>query len=86
MAESYKASIETGMAAGDEDATWAMFAQQMVADPANEALVNAIQSGTENVPEELKTAIDRAVATSEENVPDDPLTIEGIETEIKCIS
>lgn len=82
VAEAYKSSIEIGAAAGDEDAAWAMLAQQMVADPLNKEMVEAIQSGTENVPEELKTAINRAVATSEKNVTDNPINLEGVEAKI----
>ena len=67
-------AVQVGAAAGDADAAWQVFANQMIADPASEALVQAIQDGTVSVPEELKTAIDRATT----DIDPDPVTIEGI--------
>ena len=78
VAESYRASIEAGAAAGDMDAAWEMFAQQMVLDPANKEMVKAIQAGTKNVPEELRSAVGRAVAIAEKNVTKEPVTIDGM--------
>ena len=74
-------AVQIGAAAGDADAAWQVFANQMVADPANKALVQAIQDGTVSVPEELKTAIDRATT----DVDPDPVTIEGMQAEIDDI-
>lgn len=71
-------AVQVGAAAGDADAAWQVFANQMIADPASEALVQAIQDGTVNVPEELKTAIDRATT----EIDPDPVTIEGMQAEV----
>lgn len=71
-------AVQVGAAAGDADAAWQVFANQMIADPASEALVQAIQDGTVSVPEELKTAIDRATT----DVDPDPVTIEGMQAEV----
>ncbi|MBU5680073.1 phage tail tape measure protein [Blautia sp. MSJ-9] len=74
-------AVKVGAAAGDADAAWQVFANQMIADPASEALVQAIQDGTVSVPEELKTAIDRATT----DVDPDPVTIEGMQAEVDDI-
>ncbi|WP_195656503.1 phage tail tape measure protein [Blautia massiliensis (ex Durand et al. 2017)] len=71
-------AVQVGAAAGDADAAWQVFANQMIADPASEALVQAIQDGTVSVPEELKTAIDRATT----DIDPDPVTIEGMQAEV----
>lgn len=71
-------AVQVGAAAGDADAAWQVFANQMIADPASEALVQAIQDGTVSVPEELKTAIDRATT----DIDPDPVTIEGMQAEL----
>ena len=71
-------AVQVGAAAGDVDAAWQVFANQMIADPASEALVQAIQDGTVSVPEELKTAIDRATT----DIDPDPVTIEGMQAEV----
>lgn len=83
VAESYRASIETGAAAGDMDAAWELFAQQMVSDPVNKEMVKAIQAGAENVPEELRSAVGRAMAIAEENVAKEPITIDGMTAELQ---
>lgn len=74
-------AMMVGAAAGDTSAAWQVFANQMVADPANDALVQAIQEGTVSVPEELRSAIDRATT----EVTDEPVTIEGMQAEIDDI-
>ena len=74
-------AVQVGAAAGDTDAAWQVFANQMIADPTSEALVQAIQDGTVNVPEELKTAIDRATT----NIDPDPVTIEGMQADVDDI-
>lgn len=86
VAEAFHESIQIGAAAGDADAGWAVFAQQMVADPASEALVDAIQDGTVAVPEELSSALARAVASSAENVTDEPIQMEDMSAEVQNIS
>lgn len=76
--QAFNDAMMVGAAAGDADAAWQVFASQMVADPANAALVQAIQDGTVSVPEELKTAIDRATT----DIDPDPVTIEGMQAEV----
>ncbi len=83
VAESYRAAIETGAAAGDMDAAWELFAQQMVSDPASREMAEAIQAGTKNVPDALRSAVGRAVAIAEENVAKEPITIEGMVAELQ---
>lgn len=77
----FNEAMQIGAAAGDVDAAWATFAQQMVADPASAALVQAIQDGTVTVPEELRTAIGRAAAET----TDEPVTIDGMTAELQNI-
>ena len=79
--QAFNDAMMVGAAAGDADAAWQVFASQMVADPANAALVQAIQEGTVSVPEELKTAIDRATT----DIDPDPVTIEGMQAEVDDI-
>lgn len=76
--QAFNDAMMVGAAAGDADAAWQVFASQMIADPASEALVQAIQDGTVSVPEELKTAIDRATT----DIDPDPVTIEGMQAEV----
>lgn len=86
VAEAFNESIQIGAAAGDADAGWAVFAQQMLADPASKALVDAIQDGTVDVPEELTSALERAVATSAENVTNDPVKLEDLDVELQNLA
>lgn len=79
--QAFNDAMMVGAAAGDADAAWQVFASQMVADPANAALVQAIQEGTVNVPDELRTAIERATAET----TTDPVTIEGMQADVDDI-
>ena len=79
--QAFNDAMMVGAAAGDADAAWQVFASQMVADPANAALVQAIQEGTINVPDELRTAIERATAETTA----DPVTIEGMQADVEDI-
>ena len=79
--QAFNDAMMVGAAAGDADAAWQVFASQMVADPANAALVQAIQEGTVNVPNELRTAIERATAET----TTDPVTIEGMQADVEDI-
>lgn len=79
--QAFNDAMMVGAAAGDADAAWQVFASQMVADPANAALVQAIQEGTVNVPDELRTAIERATAET----TTDPVTIEGMQADVEDI-
>lgn len=79
--QAFNDAMMVGAAAGDAAAAWQVFASQMVADPANAALVQAIQEGTVNVPDELRTAIERATAETTA----DPVTIEGMQADVEDI-
>lgn len=79
--QAFNDAMMVGAAAGDAAAAWQVFASQMVADPANAALVQAIQEGTVNVPDELRTAIERATAET----TTDPVTIEGMQADVEDI-
>lgn len=59
---SFNDAMQLGAASGDASAAWQVYANQMVADPASDALVKAIQSGTQGAPQELKDALTIAMA------------------------
>lgn len=77
----FNQAIQTGAVAGDADAAWQVFANEMVTDPANKALVQAIEEGAVSAPEELRTALSRATA----EVTSDPLTVDGMQVEVEGI-
>lgn len=77
----FNQAIQTGAVAGDADAAWQVFANEMVAKPANEALVQAIEEGAVSVPEEFRTALSRATA----EVTSDPLTVDGMQVKVEEI-
>lgn len=85
LMDSYNRAVEIGAASGDADAAWQSYANQLL-DSGNEELINAITDqsnplyeGIRNqLPAELTEAIDRAAA---ETTPD-PMTLEGLTTEI----
>lgn len=59
---SFNDAMKVGAAAGDANAAWQVFANQMIADPGSNALVEAIQDGTQAAPQELKDALNIALA------------------------
>lgn len=71
---SFNDAMMVGAAAGDVSAAWQVFANQMVADPANDALVQAIQEGTQAAPQELKDALEIALAET----TSEPLTMDEV--------
>ena len=77
----FNQAIQTGAVAGDADAAWQVFANEMVTDPANKALVQAIEEGAVSAPEELRTALSRATA----EVTSDPLTVDGMQVKVEEI-
>lgn len=81
LMDSYNEAMQIGAASGDADAAWQVFANEMVADPANKELLNAINEGTVAVPEELHTALERALAET----TDDPLQLNDMTAEIEDI-
>lgn len=86
---SFNEAMQLGAAAGDTSAAWQVFANQMVADPANSALVQAIQDGTQAAPQELKDALDIALAeTTAEPLEMDGLTValSGMDLDVSQIA
>lgn len=81
LMEGYKEAIEVGAAAGDVDAAWQNYANQIL-ESGSEEMKSVLtdpnnpmyESVREQLPEELKTAIDRAKA---ETTPDE-ITLEGL--------
>lgn len=81
LMEGYKEAIEVGAAAGDVDAAWQNYATQIL-ESGSEEMKSVLtdpnnpmyESVREQLPEELKTAIDRATA---ETTPDE-ITLEGL--------
>lgn len=86
---SFNEAMQLGAAAGDTNAAWQVFANQMVADPANDALVQAIQDGTQAAPQELRDALDIALAeTTSEPIEMDGLMValSGMDLDISQIA
>lgn len=81
LMEGYKEAIEVGAAAGAADAAWQNYANQIL-ESGSEEMKSVLtdpnnpmyESVREQLPEELKTAIDRATA---ETTPDE-ITLEGL--------
>lgn len=81
LMEGYKEAIEVGAATGDVDAAWQNYANQIL-ESGSEEMKSVLtdpnnpmyESVREQLPEELKTAIDRATA---ETTPDE-ITLEGL--------
>lgn len=81
LMEGYKEAIEVGAAVGDVDAAWQNYANQIL-ESGSEEMKSVLtdpnnpmyESVREQLPEELKTAIDRATA---ETTPDE-ITLEGL--------
>lgn len=89
LMSSFNEAMQLGAAAGDTSAAWQVFANQMVADPANDALVQAIQDGTQAAPQELKDALDIALAeTTSEPLEMDGLTValSGMDLDVSQIA
>ena len=85
LMEGYKEAIEVGAAAGDVDAAWQNYANQILesgseemksvlTDPSNPAYKDL----HEQLPDELRTAIDRAAAET----TTDEITLEGLRTAV----
>lgn len=81
LMEGYKEAIEVGAAAGDVDAAWQNYANQIL-ESGSEEMKSILtdpnnpmyESVREQLPDELRTAIDRATA---ETTPDE-ITLEGL--------
>lgn len=75
----FNEAVELGAAAGDADAAWQVFANQLISEPENQAIMDAIDQGLIEVPSELRSAIERALAET----TSDPVTIEGLQGELE---
>ena len=78
---SFNNAMQVGAAAGDTSAAWQVYANQMIADPANDALVNAIQDGTQDAPQELKDALNIAMA----DTTTDPLQMSDVAVSLSSL-
>lgn len=81
LMDGYKEAIEVGAAAGDVDAAWQNYANQIL-ESGSEAMKSVLtdpnnpmyESVREQLPDELRTAIDRATAETTDN----EITLEGL--------
>ena len=78
---SFNNAMQVGAAAGDTSAAWQVYANQMIADPANDALVNAIQDGTQDAPQELKDALNIVMA----DTTTDPLQMSDVAVSLSSL-
>ena len=77
LMEGYKEAIEVGAAAGDVDAAWQNYANQILESGSEEmksVLTDPNNPIREQLPDELRTAIDRATAET----TTDEITLEGL--------
>lgn len=83
--DAYNEAIEIGAAAGDSDAAWQAYANDLIAN-GSEELVNALTDESNpmyealrnSLPEEMTTAIDRATA----EVTDEPISLDELTTQL----
>lgn len=95
LMNSYNEAMMLGAASGDYDASWAVFANQMVesaggaVEAMNDPLISAIQEGLVSVPPELKKALDIALAeTTADPIEMDNLmvAISGMDLDVSQIA
>ena len=85
LMDGYKEAIEVGAAAGDVDAAWQNYANQIL-ESGSEEMKNVLtdpnnpmyESVREQLPDELRTAIDRATAETTDN----EITLEGLKASV----
>lgn len=85
LMEGYKEAIEVGAAAGDVDAAWQNYANQIL-ESGSEEMKSVLtdpnnpmyESVREQLPDELRTAIDRATAETTDN----EITLEGLKASV----
>lgn len=85
LMDSFNSAIEVGAAAGDENAAWQMYANQIM-EHGSEELKNALTDPNnpmystlqEQMPEGLKTAIERAAA----DTTTDEITLDGLKASV----
>lgn len=75
--ESYNNALQMGAASGDMDAAWGVYANQLL-ESGDKALVDGIKNGTVAAPEELRTALERAMT----EVTDDPIEMDDVTAKI----
>ncbi len=73
LMSSYNEAMEVGAASGDIDAAWAVYANQLK-ESGNKALVSGILDGSISAPEEMRTALERAMS----EVTDDPIDLDSV--------
>lgn len=80
LMDQFNEAMMLGAAAGDYDAAWQVYANQIV-ESGNEELISAIQSGEIAAPQELRDALELALTET----TDEPLTLEDLYTEVENI-
>lgn len=88
LMDSYNSAVEVGAASGDQEAAWAAYANQLLQTGSDELVSaltdssNPMYEGLRNaLPEELRTALDRAAAETTTY----PIALEGLEAELEGI-
>lgn len=88
LMDSYNSAVEVGAASGDQEAAWAAYANQLLETGSDELVSaltdqsNPMYEGLRNaLPEELRTALDRAAAET----TTDPIALEELEAELEGI-
>lgn len=77
LMDSYNSAMELGAASGDASAGWAVFANELVRS-GNEEFIQAIQEGTAGAPEELRTALERAMTET----TSEPISIDDVKAKV----
>lgn len=86
LMDSYNSAVEVGAASGDQEAAWAAYANQLL-ETGSDELVSALTDQSNPMyegirsalPEEMRTAIDRAAAET----TTDPVTLDGLNASIE---
>lgn len=76
--DQFNEAMMLGAAAGDYDAAWQMYANQIV-ESGNEELLSAIMSEEIAAPQELRDALEIALTET----TDEPLTLEGLQADLE---
>lgn len=76
--DQFNEAMMLGAAAGDYDAAWQVYANQIV-ESGNEELVNAIRNEEIAAPQELRDALEIALTET----TDEPLTLEGLQADLE---
>lgn len=76
----FNEAMMIGAAAGDYDAAWHVFANQ-IAESGNTEMIKAIQSGEVAAPQELRDALEIALTET----TDEPISLEGLRTDLENV-